>query len=80
MICCWIFLKLKIQIEEAILTNRQEHLKHLAGDCEVSLEQFDETVQPIINSCTKDAILVRDLNLFVFKKGKHKLWVINMIT
>ncbi|KAK7501152.1 hypothetical protein BaRGS_00007637 [Batillaria attramentaria] len=45
------------QIEEAILTRRQEQLQTLARECEIDLTEFDETVQPIIDSCTKDAIL-----------------------
>lgn len=48
----------QVQIEEAILTVRQERLKKLAEQCEVDLAVFDETVQPIIDSCTKDAIMV----------------------
>lgn len=51
----------QVQIEESILTVRQERLKMLAEQCEVDLAVFDETVQPIIDSCTKDAIMVSQL-------------------
>lgn len=47
----------QIQIEETITNNRAEHLKQLSEECGVSLEDLDKTVQPIIESCTKDAIL-----------------------
>ena len=33
----------------------------LSNDCELPLEDLDKTVKPIIDSCTKDAILVRQL-------------------
>ena len=48
----------QVQIEEAILSLRQEQLKTQAQRCEVDLAEFDTKVQPIIDSCTKDAILV----------------------
>ena len=56
-----VFVCVQVQIEESILTVRQERLKMLAEQCEVDLAVFDETVQPIIDSCTKDAIMVSQL-------------------
>jgi len=46
------------QIEELIDSNRLEELKTLSEECGIALEDVDKTVTPIIESCTKDAILV----------------------
>lgn len=53
------FLQKQIQIEEAIVKSRNEQLEKLAAECDVNMEDLDGTVQPIIDSCTKDAILVK---------------------
>lgn len=45
------------QIEEAIFNQQAETLQTLSNDCELPLEDLDKTVKPIIDSCTKDAIL-----------------------
>lgn len=47
----------QIQIEEAIVKSRNEQLEKLAAECDVNMEDLNGTVQPIIDSCTKDAIL-----------------------
>ncbi|XP_060593424.1 calcium homeostasis endoplasmic reticulum protein-like [Ruditapes philippinarum] len=44
------------QIEDAIWGNKAEQLQKLSEECEISLDDLDKTVQPIIESCTKDAI------------------------
>lgn len=46
------------QIEEAIDNNRLEELKKMSDACGIALDDLDKTVKPIIESCTKDAILV----------------------
>lgn len=51
--------KNQIQIEEAIVKSRNEQLEKLAAECDVNMEDLNGTVQPIIDSCTKDAILVK---------------------
>lgn len=53
------FEKNQIQIEEAIVKSRNEQLEKLAAECDVNMEDLNGTVQPIIDSCTKDAILVK---------------------
>lgn len=50
---------LQSQIEDAIYGNKAEQLKQLSDECGISLDDLDKTVQPIIESCTKDAILVK---------------------
>ncbi|CAE1284660.1 CHERP [Acanthosepion pharaonis] len=47
----------QIQIEEAIVKARKKKMDQLSENCEIDLEELDKTVQPIIESCTKDAIL-----------------------
>ncbi|KAL4236438.1 hypothetical protein ACF0H5_004823 [Mactra antiquata] len=47
----------KSSIEDAIYGNKAEQLKQLSDECGISLDDLDKTVQPIIESCTKDAIL-----------------------
>lgn len=41
------------------MKSRNEQLEKLAAECDVNMEDLDGTVQPIIDSCTKDAILVK---------------------
>ncbi|WAR23763.1 CHERP-like protein [Mya arenaria] len=45
------------QIEDAIESQRQEELMRLSDECSIPLEDLHRTVKPIIDSCTKDAIL-----------------------
>lgn len=53
-------------IEEAIVKSRNDQLEKLCAECDVNMEDLDGTVQPIIDSCTKDAILVEYLSPSVF--------------
>ena len=48
----------KGQIEAAIQKEQDQQRQKLASDNHVSLEDFDNVLQPIINSCTKDSIAV----------------------
>lgn len=41
------------------MKSRNEQLEKLAAECDVNMEDLNGTVQPIIDSCTKDAILVK---------------------
>lgn len=52
----------QVQIEEAIDGNRLEELKKMSEECGIALDDVDKTVKPIIESCTKDAILVLQIN------------------
>lgn len=47
----------QILIEEAIINAQEEKLKKLSTECELSLDELDKITAPIIESCTKDAIL-----------------------
>ena len=49
---------MQVQIEDAIFSNQSEQLKKLSEEVEIPLDSLDKTVQPIIDSCTKDAIIV----------------------
>ena len=49
----------KEQVEVAVQKEQDKHRQKLAADNHVSLEDFDNVLQPIINSCTKDSIAVR---------------------
>jgi calcium homeostasis ER protein len=55
---CNIIYIVQSQIEDAIWGNKAEQLQKLSEECEISLDDLDKTVQPIIESCTKDAIQV----------------------
>lgn len=46
----------QIQIEEAIAKARDSDLKKDATDCGIDFSEFDNVLQPIIETCTKDAI------------------------
>ena len=48
----------QIQIEEALVKVRDEKLDQLCLECDIKQEDLHSIVQPIIDSCTKDAILV----------------------
>jgi len=45
-------------IDDAISAAKREQLIALSAECQVPLEELDATVQPIIDSCTKEAISV----------------------
>lgn len=45
------------QIEDAILKAREDLVQKMCEECDLQLEEFDSMVQPIIDSCTKDAIM-----------------------
>ena len=45
-------------IKEAINAAKKEQLSALSAQCSLSLEELDKIVEPIIESCTKDAISV----------------------
>lgn len=44
------------QIEESIRIMQDAEIKQLAAELNVNLEEFDSVLQPIVESCTKDAI------------------------
>ena len=48
-----------MQIEDTILSVRHAELQDQSEKCDVDLCALDSTVQPIIESCTKEAIMVR---------------------
>jgi len=45
-------------IDDAIYSAKREQLVALSSECQLPLEQLDAAVQPIIDSCTKEAISV----------------------
>jgi len=45
-------------IDDAICAAKREQLVALSSECQLSLEELDGAVQPIIDSCTKEAISV----------------------
>jgi len=47
------------QIEEAVMRAREEKVSKLCEECEMVPEDFDKKIQPIIDSCTKEAMLVK---------------------
>lgn len=49
----------QVKIDEAIEQAQREELQSLADKCEIHQEDIGSAVQPIIDSCTKDAIQVR---------------------
>lgn len=46
----------KSEIEEAISQAQAEHIIRCAQENEISLLEFDQILQPIVDSCTKDSI------------------------
>ena len=46
----------KVQIEETIAKMEDDDLKKSATDCGIDFSEFDGVLQPIIDTCTKDAI------------------------
>lgn len=45
-------------IDDAIYAAKREQLIALSSECQLLLEDLDSAVQPIIDSCTKEAISV----------------------
>ena len=45
-------------IDENISMAKREQLVALCSGCDISIEELDNIVQPIIESCTKEAISV----------------------
>jgi len=45
-------------IDDAIHAAKREQLVALSSECQLALEDLDGSVQPIIDSCTKEAISV----------------------
>lgn len=45
-------------IDDAIFAAKHEQLVALSSECQLQLEDLDGAVQPIIDSCTKEAISV----------------------
>ena len=54
--------------EETIRKSRLEHLESLAQECGINLKELEATVQPIIDSCTKETI------------GSGKVWIFQNAT
>lgn len=48
-------------IDEAIVNAKRDYLLMLSKDCEISLEEIDKIVLPIIDTCTKEAISVSEV-------------------
>lgn len=48
-------------IDENISMAKKEQLIALSTECNLSLTDLDSVVEPIIESCTKEAISVRSL-------------------
>ena len=45
-------------IDDAVCAAKREQLVALSNECQLSLEELDGAVQPIIDCCTKEAISV----------------------
>jgi len=45
-------------IDDAVCAAKREQLVALSSECQLSLEELNGAVQPIIDSCTKEAISV----------------------
>ncbi len=46
----------QLQIDETISKAQESDLKKDATDCGIDFNEFDNILQPIIDTCTKDAI------------------------
>uniref|UniRef100_UPI00358F7615 calcium homeostasis endoplasmic reticulum protein n=1 Tax=Myxine glutinosa TaxID=7769 RepID=UPI00358F7615 len=58
------------QIEAALLAAQEQRLQDHASEVQVDLEEFDTVLQPIIDSCTKDAI--SNGKTWIFSKAKSQ--------
>ena len=54
----------QLQIDEAIQDAQNAKLAELCAECQVDSKQLEDQLQPIIESCTKDAISVRHFFFF----------------
>lgn len=55
----------KIMIDDAIHVAQDEHLRRMAEDFNVNLNEFENVLQPIADSCTKESI------------ANGKIWIFN---
>ncbi|KAK2156555.1 hypothetical protein LSH36_210g04002 [Paralvinella palmiformis] len=46
----------EVQIEEMVTASEDEEIKKLFAECKIMQNDFDAVLQPIVESCTKDAI------------------------
>ena len=69
----------KEEIEAAIQGELDQARKKLAADNEISLKDFDDVLQPIIGSCTKDSIAV-SINVCKFFYKLNKLVILQSNT
>jgi len=54
-----VMVDVQTMIDDAISAAKREQLVALSNECQLSMADLDGTVQPIIDSCTKEAISVR---------------------
>ena len=47
-----------MSIDEAVSQAKKEELLRIGAECDLSLDELGAVLQPIIDSCTKDAISV----------------------
>lgn len=74
MCVCDDVIDVQTMIDEAIHAAKREQLVALSSECQLSLEELDGTVEPIIHSCTKEAISVCSFyTLFLRRLGIEKL-------
>ena len=57
--------QIKTATDENVRKAEKEHLELLSNDTDVPLDDFEEVLQPIIESCTKDTISGGKVCLFV---------------
>ena len=60
----------KTQVEEAIQKAREARLEDEARQCKVSLSHFENLLQPIMETCTKDSI--SSGKSWMFQQGSDK--------
>lgn len=63
--CSSMRVAVQTMIDDAIYAAKREQLVALSSDCQLSLEDLDGAVQPIIDSCTKEAISVCTSDCYV---------------
>jgi len=59
-------LSVQTMIDDAIHAAKHDQLVALSSECQLSLDDLDGAVQPIIDSCTKEAISVRTFLYVLF--------------
>lgn len=57
----------QVQIDEGIENAQDEELGILSDECDIRIEDINTAVQPIIDSCTKDAIQVQTITIFLLQ-------------